>query len=247
MEMYIVHTCSSDFNVSNSQIVQADNQFVLTTDITRILPSKPTVFDSDYIPYTKPEPLDEANTPSFALMESLGSSLGEIIFPAPVKQETPEAVQKTISTHSPTYQLCLQITDVDSMAATNLPSHTAPHRDLDWSLDANALTSIDKAIDSHKSPSLSSHERHYITPSNSQENSNYDTYTTSQEDTNLQEVTLNSPLTDDATNTVCTVSDANTNSSSHELTNVSPQSRHSSQEITDANPPTTKVKTSLRK
>ena len=200
------------------------------------------VFDSDYIPYTKPEPLHEANTPSFALMESLGSSLGEIIFLAPLKQETPEAVQKTISTHSPTCQLCLQITDAYSMAATNSPSHTAPHRDLDWSLDVNALTSIDTAIDSRKSPSLSYHERHYITPSNSKENSNDDTYTTSQEDTNSQEVTINSPLTDDATNTVRTVSDANTNSSSQELTNVSPQSHHSSQEITDTNPPPPKSK-----
>ena len=51
----------------------------------RILPSKPTVFDSDYIPETKPEPVEENYTRSFALTESLGSSLGEIIFLAPVK------------------------------------------------------------------------------------------------------------------------------------------------------------------
>ena len=223
-----------------------------TTDVTRILPSKPTVFDSDYIPETKPEPVEKAYTTSFALTESLGSSLGEIFFPAPVKQETPETVQNIISTHSPTCQLCLRITDTYSMKdklGTNLSPNTAPDRDLDWSLDANALTSIDTAIQSCKSQSLSPQERQIISPTNFQDSSNDDAHTTLQKDTNLQELTLSSTWSKDVTNTVCTISDVKDNSSSQELievtsrsgsqelTEVTSWSNHSSQEVTDTRPP----------
>ena len=57
------------------------------------------MFDSDYIPETKVEPVDDGNISSFALTESLGSNLGEIVFPAPVKQEPSESLGNIISTH----------------------------------------------------------------------------------------------------------------------------------------------------
>ena len=147
-EMYIEHTSSSDFNISNTQIIWSDDHYILPTDVTRILPSNPTVFDSDYIPETKIEPPDDGNISSFALTESLGSNLGEIVFPAPVKQEPLEILRTIISSHSPTCQLWIKITDTYTVK-NNSGTNMAP--DLDWSLDVNASTSSNTMDDSQKS------------------------------------------------------------------------------------------------
>ena len=105
LEMYIEHASSSDLNASNMQIVRMEQTFISKTDVTKILPSQPSIFDVDYIPETKVEPQDDGNITSFALTESLGSNLGEIVFPVSIKQELPETVGNIISTHSPTCQL----------------------------------------------------------------------------------------------------------------------------------------------
>ena len=219
-----MHTHSSDFNTSNTQIVRADDQFVSTTDVTRILPSKPTVFDIDNVPDTKPEPVEGTYATSFALTESLGSSLGEIIFPAPVKQEiteTAETVQDIISTHSPTCQLCLRITDTFSMRNTldaNLTTNTAPDKDLDWSLDANLPTSIDSTMESQHSQSLSPQERQNASLTDPQASSIDNVHTTSQEDTDSQELTLSFTRSTNTVNPAYTVNDVTKNYGSQEVT-----------------------------
>ena len=115
LEMYIEHASSSALNAAKSQIVRPEASYISETDITKILPSKPSVFDIDYIPETKVEPQDKGNISPFALTESLGSNLGEIVFPVPIKQEMPKTVENILTTHSPTCQLRLQITDIYSI------------------------------------------------------------------------------------------------------------------------------------
>ena len=217
MEIYIMHTRSSDFNTSNTQIVQADDQFVSTTDVMRILPSKPTVFDIDYVPDTKPEPAEGTYGTSLALTESLGSSLGEIIFPAPVKQEiteTAETVQNIISTHSPTCQLHLRITNTLSMrnmSDANPTTNTAPDKDLDWSLDANLPTSIDSTMESRHSQSLSLQERQNASLTDPQASSIDNLHTTSQEDTDSQKLTLSFTRSTNTADPAYTVNDVTEN------------------------------------
>ena len=98
---------------------------------------------------------DKGNISSFALTESLGSYFGEIVFPAPVKQELSETLGNIISTPSPTCQLWIQIIDtytVKNSAASNLTP------ELDWSLDANPSTSSNTMDSSQKSTVLSSQD-----------------------------------------------------------------------------------------
>ena len=204
-----------------------------TTDVKRILPSKPTVFDIDYVLDTKPEPVEGAYATSFALTESLGSSLGEIIFQAPVKQEITETVQNIISTHSPTCQLCLRITDTFSMndkSDANLTTNTAPDKDLDWSLDANVPTSIDLTIESQNSQSLSPQERQDVSLTDPQASTIDDIHTTSQEDTDSQELTLSFTHSTNTADPAYAVNDVTKNSGSQEVTEDS--SRNCSQELT---------------
>ena len=77
--------------------------------------------------------------------------MGEIVFPAPVKQELEESLENIISTHSPTCQLRIQIMDmytVKNSVADNLTP------ELDWSLDVKPSTSSG----SQKSTVLSSQD-----------------------------------------------------------------------------------------
>ena len=147
MEMYIEHAASTDFNTQNTNIVRNVPSFLSPSDTTMILPSVPTVFDTDYIPENKVEPdIIDQNT-IFTLTESMGSNLGEISFPATVKDELPEAVQQVLSTHSPTCQLrCGIETRLDSLASmqseTNEqePSPTEGYS-LEYTIPLNPVTS----------------------------------------------------------------------------------------------------------
>ena len=168
MEMYIKHIKSNKFNVTNTQIVHPDDHYISPTDVTRILPSNPTVFDIDYIPETKVEPSEEGNISSYALTESLGSNLGEIVFPAPVKQEPPETLEKIISSHSGTCQLRIQITDTYSVK--NGSSSQIPP-ELDWSLDTNAPASSNTINGSQDSTNTNSQDGHLASPTESPDNS----------------------------------------------------------------------------
>ena len=71
-------------------IVRDRQDYIAPMDTTVILPTVPKFFDPEYLPETKVEqdPIDTGTV--FTLMESLGSTLGEITFPAPVKQEPRE-------------------------------------------------------------------------------------------------------------------------------------------------------------
>ena len=145
LEMYIEHISSSDLNASNTHIVRGEQTYVSPTDVTHFLPSQPSIFDADYIPESKVEPTDNGAITSFAITESLGSTLGEIVFPVPVKQELPDSEWNIISTHSPTYQLRLQIANTYSLNAGNIQQskQTDVNSDSnnDWSLDANPESS----------------------------------------------------------------------------------------------------------
>ena len=160
--MYIEHTSSSALNVSNTQIVRKEQIYILQTDITKILPSQPSIFDADYILETKVESQDDGNVTSFALTESLGSNLGEIVFPVPIKQELPESAGNIISTHSPTCQLRLQISDIYSLPANNNKqgdsTNGATDTNNDWSLDANLQSSSQTELGSLASTSTGSQE-----------------------------------------------------------------------------------------
>ena len=160
LEMYIEHAGSSALNAVNTQIVRPETTYISATDITKILPSKPSLFDTDYIPEVKVEPQDEGIISSFTLTESLGSNLGEIVFPVPVKQKMAETVENILTTHSPTCQLRLQITDIYSIPteASKTVDSTNGTTDTnnDWSLDANLQSSLQTAAGSQESTSPSS-------------------------------------------------------------------------------------------
>ena len=103
LEMYIVHTQASDLNQYNQNIVWDVQNYVSPTDITCVMGQTPTVFDTNFLP----EPKTESPTTGYVLNETLGSSLGEITFPAPgyhVKIELPEyeeTVGDILTKHSP--------------------------------------------------------------------------------------------------------------------------------------------------
>ena len=105
-EMFIEHAEATDMNMESVNVVRNITDYISPTDTTTLMSSKRTVFDVDYIPKTKVEDPDSANT-NYVLNETIGSSMGEIIFPAPVvKTETPAAaihdnVTSILAEHSP--------------------------------------------------------------------------------------------------------------------------------------------------
>ena len=117
--MYIVHTQASDLNQYNQYIVHDVQNYVLPTDITHVMENTPTVFDTNFLP----EPKVESTTTGYVLNETLGSSLGEIMFPAPnyeVKTEPPEyeeTVGDILTKHSPGCKLRVEITNIVSLAS----------------------------------------------------------------------------------------------------------------------------------
>ena len=79
----------------------------------------PTVFDTNFLP----EPKTESPMTGYVLNETLGSSLGEITFPAPgyhVKIEPPEyeeTVGDILTKHSPGCKLRVEISNIVSLAS----------------------------------------------------------------------------------------------------------------------------------
>ena len=190
-----------------------------------MLPSQPTVFDNDYIPETKTEPLDEEKITSFALTESLGSNLGSIVFPVPIKQESPETVENIISSHLPTCQLRIKIVDTYSVN-NNLDTNMA--LDLNWSLDANVSTSVDTVSGLQRSP----HERHSEVPCRTPISSHADTES---ERLSSQEVTPPAqcvPTGCSSNNTTVTV--ASTTKDASILQELTDKDLTGSQELTNA-------------
>ena len=136
MEMYIVHTESSELNRQNVNIVRQEQTFIAASDTTRILPNEPTVFDTNYIPESKVEPGPSEEGTLFTLTESLGSTLGEITFPMPVKAEPSETVREVLSTHSPQCQLLIHVRDYMSQQHPEFSSETPTE---DYSTDDTIL------------------------------------------------------------------------------------------------------------
>ena len=124
MEMYIVHTESSELNRMNANIVREEQSFVADSDVTRILPSQKTVFDSEYMPETKVEEEPLGDNTMYTLTESLGSTLGEISFAVPVKAEPGETIGNVLSTHSPGCQLRVHVRDYMSAHHPDFNSET---------------------------------------------------------------------------------------------------------------------------
>ena len=123
LEMFIEHVEATDMNMQNVNVVRNITDYISSTDTTTLMSSKRTVFDADYIPETKVEDPDSANT-NYILNETIGSSMGEIVFPAPVvKTETPatviqDNVNSILTEHSPQCQLRLQISNITSIRST---------------------------------------------------------------------------------------------------------------------------------
>ena len=129
----------------NTNIVRNVQSFPSPSDITMILPSVPTVFDMDYIPENKVEPDIINRNTVFTLTESMGSNLGEISFPATVKDELPETVKQVLSTHSLTCQLWCGIeTRLESLASMQREANEQePSPTEGYSLEeANPLTPV---------------------------------------------------------------------------------------------------------
>ena len=122
-KMFIEHAEATDMNMQNANVVRNITDYITPTDTITVMSSKRTVFDVDYIPETKVEDPDSVNT-NYVLNETIGSSMGEIVFPAPVvKTETPEtdihdSVNSILVEHSPQCQLRLQITSISSIGST---------------------------------------------------------------------------------------------------------------------------------
>ena len=136
MEMYIVHTESSELNRQNVNIVRQEQTFIAASDTTRILPYEPTVFDIDYFPESKVEPGPSEEGTFFTLTESLGSTLGEITFPVPVKAEPSETVSEILTTHSLQCQLCTHVRDYMSQQHPDFSSEIPTE---DYSTDDTIL------------------------------------------------------------------------------------------------------------
>ena len=253
MEMYIVHTESSELNRQNVNIVRQEQTFIAASDTTRILPSEPTVFDTDYIPESKVEPgLSEEGT-LFTLTESIGSTLGEITFPMPVKAEPSETVREVLSTHSPQCQLRIHVRDHMSQQHPEFSSETPTE---DYSTDDTILIApsestvtetiinpVSKELHEYSPDPLNSSESTILyepnainitpeSPANSQEEINVDRclQDTMLHDTSVNDVRISSQETTDncsqeATTTV-------PRSEQQEPTNILDIDNSSSQEVT---------------
>ena len=56
---------------------------------------------------------------SYTITESMGSTLGEVSFPALVKKEVPDNLEDLITQHSPECELRVHITNIVSLQHTN--------------------------------------------------------------------------------------------------------------------------------
>ena len=124
MEMFIEHAEATDMNAQNVNVVRNVPDYISPMDTTTILSTKRTIFDEDYLPEMKVEDPDIRNT-NYVLNETIGSSMGEIVFPAPtVKIETmdfdDQDIANTILTeHSPQCQLHLRISNIISIRSNS--------------------------------------------------------------------------------------------------------------------------------
>ena len=124
MEMFIEHAEATDMNTQNINMVRNIPDFISPTDTTTILSSKQTVFDEDYLQEMKAEDQDIENT-NYVLNETISSSMGEIVFPAPIfKIETTDfdgqdIANTILNKHSPQCQLRLRISNIISIGSNS--------------------------------------------------------------------------------------------------------------------------------
>ena len=124
-ELYIYHQSRTEFNTSNTCVVENLQSFVSPSDRTVFLNAAPTVFDADYAPPKEEE---------IIRLDPSTHLLGSATIVSDVKTEPTVDPDTIVSTHSPTCQLRLQISNVISMQNNNSTSPT-----VGYSSDSNTI------------------------------------------------------------------------------------------------------------
>ena len=122
-KLYLEHVDRTELNASNAEILVNLQSYVSPTDTTHVLSTKPSIFDESYIatkglePKTEPDLQHNLNC---TITESMGSALGEVMFPAPiVKHEHADNLKDLITQHSPQCELHMHITNIVSLQHPN--------------------------------------------------------------------------------------------------------------------------------